>query len=171
MDRTKKNLQEAFSGESQARNKYMFFAKVARKEGLHYIADIFEETARNEEQHAKDHFKLLGGIGDTVANLRDAVDGENFEATKMYPEFAKVAQEEGQQQAANLFKQVAKVEADHRDRYQKLLDLLTNDSVFKRDSPITWKCLKCGWSVESTEPPNKCPACQHPAHYFEPSDL
>ncbi len=171
MSKTEKNLQEAFSGESQARNKYMFFAKAARKEGLYYIADIFEETAQNEVQHAKDNFKLLNGIGNTVANLKEAIDGENYEATSMYPEFAKTAEEEGKKEIAAFFKQVAKVEAQHRDRYKKLLELLESDSAFKRDKPVTWKCIKCGWSVESTEPPPKCPACKHPTNYFEPSDF
>lgn len=171
MNKTDKNLQEAFAGESQARNKYMFFAKAARKEGLHYVADIFEETAINEEQHAKDNYKLLKSIGKTAENLKDAIAGENFEATSMYPEFAKTAKDEGNKEAAFFFGQVAKVEAKHRDRYQKLLDLLESDSIFKRESPITWKCIKCGWSTEGTEPPPKCPACKHPANYFEPSDI
>jgi rubrerythrin len=170
MNRTDENLQKAFAGESQARNKYMFFAKAARKEGLHYVADIFEETARNEEQHAKDNYKLLKPIEKTAANLKDAIAGENFEATSMYPEFAKVAKDEGNKEAAAFFSQVAKVEAEHRDRYQKLLDLLESDSLFKRESPVIWKCIKCGWSTEGTEPPPKCPACKHPANYFEPSD-
>lgn len=171
MSQTEKNLLEAFAGESKARNQYMFFAKAARKEGLHYIADIFAETARNEEQHAKDNFKLLSGLGDTAANLRAAIAGENYEATSMYPGFAKTAKEEGNTEAVTFFKHVAKVEAEHRDRYQKLLDLLENNSIFSRDAPITWKCIKCGWAVEGPEPPQKCLVCQHPTNYFEPSDI
>lgn len=171
MSQTEKNLQEAFAGESKARNQYMFFAKVARKEGFHYIANIFEETARNEEQHAKDNFKLLAALGDTATNLRKAIEGENYEATSMYPDFAKTAQEEGNSEAALFFKTIANVEAQHRDRYQKLLDLLENGSIFKRDTPLTWKCMKCGWSVEGTEPPENCPVCKHPTSYFEPSDF
>lgn len=171
MEQTEKNLQEAFAGESKARNQYMFFAKAARKEGLHYIADIFEQTALNEEQHAKDNFKLLAGIGTTEANLKKAIAGEHYEATTMYPEFAKKAAKEGNQKAAAFFKQVAKVEAHHRDRYQKLLDMLENGTVFKRKTPVTWECIKCGWSAEGTEPPEKCPVCNHPSSYFKPSDF
>ena len=124
MSKTKENLQAAFAGESQARNKYTFFAEVARQEGYRYIAKIFEETAENEKQHAKDHLKMLAGIGDTVANLKEAIGGEDYETQSMYPGFAKDAEEEGDSAAANAFKQVAKIEAHHRARYRKLLELV-----------------------------------------------
>lgn len=171
MSKTEENLKAAFAGESQARNKYTFYAKQARKEGYHYIAKIFEETAENEHQHAKDEFKLLGGIGDTAANLKDAMDGENYETTDMYPTFAKEAEEEGDEKAATLFSQIAKVEAHHRDRYKKLLELVNSGTVFKRETPIKWKCSKCGFTRDSNEPPPKCPVCAHPAEYFEPANL
>ncbi|MFP4497556.1 MAG: rubrerythrin [Vulcanimicrobiota bacterium] len=169
--KTEKNLMEAFSGESQARNKYTFFAKVARKEGYHYIARIFEETALNEMQHAKEEFKLLNGIGDTVANLKEAMGGEDYETNSMYPSFAKDAQEEGFKDAEVLFNQIGKVEAEHRDRYRKLLEMVENGTVYKREKPIKWKCSKCGFINEGTEPPVKCPCCKHPREYFEPEDL
>ena len=171
MSKTEKNLQDAFAGESQARNKYTYFAKVAKKEGYHYIAKIFEETAENEKRHAKDEFSLLGGIGDTAANLKEAFDGENYETIEMYPTFAKEAEEEGNVKAANLFRQIAKVEAHHRDRYKKLLEMVENGTVYKREEPITWKCSVCGFVHEGTEPPVKCPCCSHPQEYFEPANL
>jgi len=171
MSKTENNLKEAFSGESQARNKYTFFAKVARKENLHYVAKIFEETATNEEQHAKDHFKLLGGIGHTAANLKEAIAGEHYETSSMYPKFAEEADQEGNKQAALLFRQIAKVEAHHEARYKRLLDMLEKGTLYKRDVPIRWKCLKCGYVHEGTEPPSKCPTCQHPMEYFEPEDM
>jgi rubrerythrin len=168
--KTEKNLQAAFAGESQARNKYTYFAKVARKEGYPYIAKIFEETADNEKQHAKDEFKLLNGIGDTAANLKEALEGEMYETMTMYPTFAKEAEEEGYKDAARLFKQIAKVEADHANRYKKLLEMVQNGSVYKRATPIRWKCSKCGYIHEGTEPLAKCPSCLHPKEYFEPED-
>ncbi|MBU1975235.1 MAG: rubrerythrin family protein [Nanoarchaeota archaeon] len=171
MSKTEENLKEAFSGESQARNKYTYFAKVAQKEGYHYIAKLFEETAMNEMQHAKDEFKLLNGIGDTKANLKEAIDGENYETTEMYPNFAKDAEEEGNKEAANLFKQIAKVEAEHRDRYKKLLKRVEDGTVYKRDKPIKWKCSKCGYIHEGEEPPEKCPSCKHAKEYYEPEDM
>ena len=171
MSKTKKNLECAFAGESQARNKYNYFANVARKEGYHYIAKIFDETALNEMRHAKDEFNLLKGIGKTADNLKEAVEGENFETTEMYPTFAKEAEEEGNMEAARLFKQIAKVEAHHRDRYKKLLEMVEKGSVFKRDEKIEWKCSVCGYVYEGTEPPVKCPCCQHPREYYEPADL
>lgn len=171
MSKTEENLKAAFAGESQARNKYTYFAKIARKEGYHHIARIFEETADNESRHAKDEFNLLGGIGDTAANLEEAINGEQYETITMYPEFAKVADEEGHKEAANLFRQIAKVEAHHRDRYKKLLEMVKNGNVFKRDTAIKWKCGVCGYVHEGTEPPVKCPCCQHPREYYEPSDL
>ena len=171
MSKTEKNLQEAFAGESQARNKYTYYAEVARKEGYHYIAKIFEETAENERRHAKDHFKLLKGINDTASNLKDAIEGEDYETTKMYPDFVKDAEEEGNKEAANLFRQIAKVEAHHRDRYKKLLEMVENGTVYKRETPIKWKCSVCGYIYEGTEPPPKCPCCQHPKEYYEPANL
>jgi rubrerythrin len=168
MSKTEDNLKAAFAGESQARNKYTYFAKVAKKEGYNYIAKIFEETAENEVQHAKDEFKLLNGIGDTKSNLLDAIEGEDYETTTMYPDFAKDADEEGNVEAANLFRQIAKVETHHRERYKKLLKMVDNDTVFKREKPISWKCSKCGYIHVGTEPPTKCPTCKHPKEYYEP---
>ncbi len=168
MSKTEENLKAAFAGESQARNKYTYYAKVAREEGFLYIAKIFEETAENEMQHAKDEFRMLNGIGDTAANLQAAIDGEHYEVTEMYPEFARIAREEGNTAAAILFEQIAKVEAQHRDRYQKLLEMVKNGTVYKRDEPVKWKCSKCGYVHEGKEPPAKCPACKHPREYFEP---
>ena len=169
--KTEENLKTAFSGESQARNKYTYFAKVARKEGYHYIAKIFEETAENECQHAKDEFKLLNGIGTTEENLLEAMSGENYETQQMYPAFAKEAEEEGNSEAAALFRQIARVEAEHEGRYKKLLEMVRNGTVFKRETPIKWKCSKCGYILEGKEPPMKCPSCKHPREYFEPANM
>ena len=169
--KTMENLKAAFAGESQARNKYTYFAKVARNEGYQYIGDIFEETAMNEMQHAKDEFKKLGGIGDTAANLQEAIDGEHYETTTMYPDFAADAEEEGFKEIATLFRQIARVEAEHRDRYQKLREMVTSGSFFKRDTAIKWKCGKCGYIVDSKEPPAVCPACKHPREYYGPVTL
>jgi rubrerythrin len=171
MGTTEENLKAAFAGESQARNMYTFFAKVARQEGYHYIAKIFEETAMNEERHAKDEFKLLGGIGDTAANLKEAIGGEDHETKSMYPEFAEQAKAEGNKEAAALFMMIARVEAEHRDRYKKLLEMVENGTVYKRDEPIKWRCSKCGYIHEGTEPPPKCPACKHPREYYEPASM
>jgi rubrerythrin len=171
MSTTEENLKAAFAGESQARNKYTYYAKIARKEGYHYIARIFEETAENERRHAKDEFALLGGIGDTAANLEDAVNGEHYETITMYPEFAEQAAKEGNKEAAALFKMIGKVEAHHRDRYKKLLEMVKNGTVYKREQPIKWKCDVCGYIHEGTEPPAKCPCCKHPREHFEPANL
>lgn len=171
MSKTDDNLKAAFAGESQARNKYTFFAAVAKKEGLHYVAKIFEETADNERRHAKDEFDLLGGIGNTAANLKEAAGGEDYETTEMYPNFARQAEEDGNKQAAILFKQIAKIEKHHRDRYKKLLEMLENGTLYKRDTPIKWKCSVCGYIHDGTEPPAKCPCCGHPREYFEPANL
>ncbi len=171
MSKTEENLKAAFAGESQARNMYTYFAKVARKEGYHYIAKIFEETAINEMRHAKDEFALLGGIGDTVANLKEAIEGEHYETTTMYPEFAAAAEEEGNKEAAILFKMIARVEAEHRDRYKRLLEMVENGTVYKRDKPIRWKCAVCGYIHEGTEPPPKCPCCKHGREYYEPETI
>lgn len=169
--KTEKNLMDAFAGESQARNKYTYFAKVARKEGYHYIAKIFEETAENERQHAKNEFQLLNGIGTTAENLKEAMDGEMYETITMYPDFAKEAEEEGFKEAAVLFKMIAKVEAEHRDRYQRMLKMVEEGTVFEREEPIKWRCLKCGYIHEGKSAPGTCPCCKHPKEYFEPQDL
>ncbi|MFP4424300.1 MAG: rubrerythrin [Candidatus Woesearchaeota archaeon] len=166
--KTEENLKAAFAGESQARNKYDYYAKAARKEGFHYIARIFEETALNELQHAKDEFKRLNGIGDTKANLKAAIEGEHYETTDMYPTFAKEAEEEGNQDAANLFRQIAKVEEKHEKRFRKLLEMVENGTAYKRDNEITWKCSKCGYIHKGTQPPEECPSCKHPKEYYEP---
>ncbi len=171
MSKTEENLKAAFAGESQARNKYTYFAGVARKEGYLYIAKIFEETANNEKIHAKEEFKLLNGIGDTVANLKAAIEGEDYETTTMYPDFEKDAEEEGNKAAAVLFAQIGKIEAHHRDRYKKLLEMVEAGTVFKREQPIKWKCSVCGYVVDGKEPPPKCPGCQHPKEHYEPANL
>jgi rubrerythrin len=171
MERTQENLKTAFSGESQARNKYDYFAKVARKQGYLYIAKIFETTALNEMQHAKDEFKLLKGIGDTKKNLKEAIDGEDYETEHMYPEFAEIAREEGHKEAAELFEQIAKVEKEHRERYKRLLKMVEDGTVYKREKKIKWKCSKCGYVHEGTEPPKECPSCKHPHEYYEPEDV
>ncbi len=171
MSKTEENLQAAFAGESQARNKYTYFAGIARKEGYHYVAKILEETAENERRHAKDEFKLLGGLGDTAANLKAAVDGEMHETVTMYPQFAEEAEAEGNKAAANLFRQIAKIEKHHADRYKKLLEMVEKGTVYKRDKPIVWKCSVCGYTCEGAEPPPKCPCCKHPKEYFEPADM
>ena len=171
MSTTQDNLMAAFAGESQARNMYTFFAKVARKEGYHYIAKIFEETALNEMRHAQDELKLAGKLGDTAANLREAMGGENYETTTMYPDFAEQAMAEGNKEAAILFRMIARVEAEHRERYRKLLEMVENGTVFTRDQPIRWKCSVCGYIHEGTEPPGTCPCCKHPREYYEPEDM
>lgn len=171
MGKTEENLQAAFAGESQARNKYTYFAQVARNEGYHYVAKIFEEAAENERRHAKDELRLLGGIGTTADNLKAAIGGEDHETTSMYPGFAQEAEEEGNREAAVLFRTIAKVEAHHRDRYKKLLEMLEAGTLYKRDEPIKWKCSVCGYVHVGTEPPLKCPCCKHPREYYEPANL
>jgi rubrerythrin len=171
MSKTIENIKAAFAGESQARNKYTFFAEIARQEGYHYIAKIFEETAENEKQHAKDHLKLLNGLGDTVASLKEAIGGEHHETTEMYPSFAKEAEEEGNMEAAMSFTQVGKIEAHHRDRYKRILEMVEAGTVYKREQPIKWKCGICGYTVEGNEPPPKCPSCKNPREYYEPASM
>ena len=166
--KTEENLKAAFAGESQARNKYDYFAKAARKEKYYYIAKIFEETALNEMQHAKDEFRHLNGIGETAANLKAAIEGEHYEVVELYPTFAKEAAEEGEKRIAIMFKSIAKAEAAHRDRYKKLLEMIENGTVYKRENPIRWKCAVCGFIFEGKEPPAMCPACGHKREYFEP---
>jgi len=171
MGTTEEHLKAAFAGESQARNRYAYFAQVAHKEGLHYIGKIFEETSENEVRHAKEELKLLDGIGDTAANLREAMEGEHYETVSMYPEFAEQAEKEGNQAAANLFRQIAKIEKHHEARYRALLEMVENGTVYKRDEPIVWKCSVCGFIHEGTEPPETCPCCKHPREYYEPANL
>ena len=171
MSKTEENIKAAFAGESQARNKYTYFAEKAREEGYHYIAKIFEETAANEMEHARDHLKLLDGIGTTAENLKEAVSGEDYETVEMYPQFAKEAEEEGNQQAAILFKMIGKIEQHHWERYKKLLEMVENGTVFKREKPIKWKCSVCGYTYEGTEPPPKCPSCKNPKEYYEPANM
>ncbi len=171
MNKTQDNLKAAFIGESEARNKYTFYADVARKEGYHYIAKIFEETAENEKYHALEEIKMLLGESSTRANLKEAVGGENYESEDMYPRYAKEAELEGNQAAAILFNQIAKIEQHHRDRFQVLLDMVNNEMVYKRDEPIKWKCSVCGYVYKGTEPPPRCPYCKHTREYYEPANL
>jgi rubrerythrin len=168
MSKTNENLKAAFAGESQARNKYTYFASSARKENLFYIAKIFEATANNEMQHAKDEFKLLNGLGDTKANLKAALEGEMYETITMYPEFAKDAEKDGNAEAAKLFRAIAAVEKHHAERYKKILEMVENGTVFKRDKPIKWRCSECGYIYEGKEPPKECPCCKHAREYYEP---
>ena len=167
--KTEKNLMEAFAGESQARNKYTFYASKARKEGYEQISAIFAESADNEKEHAEMWFKALHdeAVPDTITNLKDAADGENYEWTTMYAEFAKVAKEEGFDKIANLFEKVGEVEKEHEKRYRKLLANIENDEVFKKDTVSTWKCRNCGHVLESDAAPELCPVCSHPKAYFE----
>jgi len=178
--RTERNLLIAFAGESQARNRYTYFASQARKEGYEQIAAVFLETADNEKEHAKRFFKFLEGgmveisavfpagvIGNTRENLKAAAEGENYEHTKMYPEFAKIAQEEGFPEIAEVFKAVAVAERQHERRYLALLENIEKDRVFKRDGVVRWKCRNCGYVHEGVEAPEECPSCAHPRAYFE----
>jgi rubrerythrin len=165
--RTEANLMAAFAGESQARNKYTYFASVAKKEGLEQIAAIFLETADNEKEHAKRLLKFLNGIGDTKQNLKTAAEGENYEWTSMYKEFEKVAREEGFNEIADVLREIGEVEEEHEKRYRKLLQNLNDGTVFKKDKPVKWRCRNCGYVYEGTEPPEVCPACAHPRAYYE----
>ena len=166
---TEKNLMAAFSGESEARNKYTYFASKARKEGYEQIAAIFEETALNEKEHAKIWFKLLNGgeIPSTLENLNAAAAGENYEWTDMYEGFAKTAKEEGFDRIAYLFEEVGKIEKEHEARYKKLIENLQDGLVFSRDGDKIWKCRNCGHIVIGKEAPAVCPVCNHPQSYFE----
>lgn len=178
--RTEKNLLKAFAGESQAMNRYLFFAKAAKNEGLEQIAAIFEKTAWQEQQHAKRFFKFLEGgeveitasypagiIGTTAENLKAAAMGENEEWTDLYPTFSEIAKEEGFPAIAAAFKIIAKVEAEHEKRYLRLLNRLEKNEVFKREEATRWECRNCGYIHEGTNPPENCPACQHPKAFFE----
>ncbi|MBE5777112.1 MAG: rubrerythrin family protein [Clostridiales bacterium] len=164
--KTEKNLQTAFAGESQARNKYTYFASKAKKDGYVQIAQIFEETANNEKEHAKIWFKLLNGIGSTVENLKAAAEGENYEWTDMYATFAKEAKEEGFNDIAFLFEQVAAIEKEHEERYLKLLANVEGELVFSKDGDAVWQCLNCGHIVVGKKAPEVCPVCAHPQAYF-----
>ena len=165
--RTEQNLMAAFAGESQARNKYTYFASKAKKEGYVQIANLFLETADNEKEHAKIWFKLLGGIGSTEENLAAAADGENFEWTDMYVQFAREAREEGFDEIAALFEGVAAIEKEHEERYRRLLKNLKDGLVFSRDGDKIWQCSNCGHIVVGREAPEICPVCAHPQAYFQ----
>lgn len=165
--KTEANLMTAFAGESQARNKYTYYASKAKKDGYVQIAALFEETANNEKEHAKIWFKLLhGGIGDTIDNLKDAAAGENYEWTDMYAGFAKTAREEGFDHIADLFEGVAKIEKEHEERYLKLVKNLEDGLVFSRDGDVIWQCANCGHIVIGKKAPEVCPVCAHPQAYF-----
>jgi len=178
--RTEQNLLKSFAGESQARNRYEFFAKAAKKEGYEQISRIFQETANQEKEHAKRFFKFLEGgmteitatypagiIGSTIENLKAAAEGENEEWTELYPEFAKIAKEEGFSKIAIAFEMIAKVEAEHERIYLKLLQNISKDTVFMKDGKVWWKCINCGFVYESEKALEKCPACLHPKSYMQ----
>ena len=178
--KTEKNLLAAFAGESQARNRYTYFASQAKKDGYEQICGFFLDTAENEKEHAKRFFKFLEGgeteitatypagiIGTTKDNLKAAAAGENLEYTKLYPDFAAVAEKEGFKDVAETFRQISVAERQHEKRYLGLLAGLTNNTVFKKDKPIKWRCRNCGYIYEGTSAPDKCPACLHPTAYFE----
>lgn len=177
---TEKNLLTAFAGESQARNRYTYFASQARKEGYMQIAAIFEETANQEKEHAKREFKFLQGgeveiaaafpagvIGNTLENLKEAAAGEHYENTEMYPGFAKIADKEGFSEIAEVFRNIAVAEKHHEDRYVALAKNITEGRVFKREKPVRWVCRNCGYVHEGTEAPDVCPSCAHPQAHFE----
>ncbi|MBP5328469.1 MAG: rubrerythrin family protein [Spirochaetaceae bacterium] len=166
---TEKNLMAAFAGESQARNKYTYFASAAKKEGFEQIAAIFEATANNEKEHAKMWFKELAGIGNTAANLKAAADGENFEWTDMYEGFAKTAEKEGFKELAAKFRGVAAIEKRHEERYRALLKNVETAAVFEKSEVKVWECRNCGHIVVGTKAPDVCPVCAHPQAYFEVS--
>ena len=167
--KTEENLRNAFSGESMARNKYTYYAAKAKKEGYEQLASIFEETANNEKEHAKMWFKLLhdGDVPSTIDNLKDAINGENFEWTDMYSSYAKVAREEGFDNIAYLFEEVGKIEKEHEERYKKLLNNIEDGIVFSRDGDMVWQCRNCGHIVIGKKAPEVCPVCKHPKSYFE----
>lgn len=164
---TEKNLEAAFAGESQARNKYTYFASVAKKQGFEQIADLFLKTAGNEKEHAKMWFKELNGIGDTAENLLAAAEGENYEWTDMYEDFAKTAEEEGFTELAHKFRLAAAIEKHHEERYRALLRNVETAEVFKRSEIKVWECRNCGHIVVGKEAPEVCPVCNHPQSYFE----
>ncbi len=178
--RTEKNLLAAFAGESQARNRYTYFASAARKEGYEQIANIFAETAENEKEHAKVFFKYLEGgeaeitatypsgiIKDTKSNLEAAAAGEKLEWTTLYSDFGKIAKDEGFSEVSRSFEQISKVEKFHESRYRKLIENISKSEVFKKKSSVKWHCINCGYVLEGVEPPNECPACKHPKAFYE----
>lgn len=165
--KTEENLQAAFAGESQARNKYTYFASAAKKEGYEQIAAIFLETAEQEKEHAKLHLKALGGIGDTAVNLQAAAAGENDEWRDMYPRMAQEAREEGFEEIARLFEGIAGIEKEHRARYKALLGNVENGAVFKKQGKVRWRCRNCGYTFEGDGAVELCPVCKHPRAYFE----
>ncbi len=178
--KTEQNLLKSFAGESQARNRYEFFAKIAKKEGYEQISNIFQETANQEKEHGKRFFKFLEGgeveivatypagkIGTTKENLKASAEGENEEWTDLYPQFADIAEEEGFSEIAEAFRMIAKVEAEHERRFLKLLQNISEDKVFMRDGKVWWKCLNCGYVYESEEALEMCPACLHPKSYMQ----
>ncbi len=188
MQKTIQNLVKAFIGESQARNRYTFYAKIAKKEGFEQISEIFLLTADNEREHAKWLFRLINELkkkssetldkikveavtpttlGDTVQNLKAAIAGENYEHTQMYPDFAEVAEEEGFPEIARRLRAIAVAEKHHEERYQKLLKEVEGNTVFKKERKVYWVCRKCGYIHEGEEPPDECPSCSHPKNYFE----
>ncbi|KZX13526.1 rubrerythrin-1 [Methanobrevibacter filiformis] len=184
MSKTLENLTKAFIGESQARNRYTIYSKQATKEGFHEIAEIFLKTADNEREHAKWLFRLINQIkenddpviveadantilGDTATNLRSAIEGEHYEANTMYPEFAEIAKEEGFNEIAIRLENIGKAEVHHENRYKNLLKNVEDGTILLKDTKVTWECRKCGFSVEGTKPPAKCPSCDHPEEYFE----
>ncbi|MCH5266857.1 MAG: rubrerythrin family protein [Lachnospiraceae bacterium] len=167
---TEKNLQAAFAGESGARNKYTYFASVAKKQGFEQIADIFRKTADNEKEHAKMWLKELQGIGDTAENLKAAAEGENFEWTDMYEDFAKTAEEEGFTELAEKFRAVGAIEKHHEERYRALLKNVETAQVFEKSEVKVWECRNCGHIVVGTAAPEECPVCNHPQAYFEVSE-
>jgi len=178
--KTEKNLLAAFAGESQARNRYTYFASAARKEGLEQIANIFTETAENEKEHAKVFFKYLeggdveitasypaGAIRNTKTNLEEAAAGENMEWTAIYQDFSKTARDEGFAEVGRSFEQIAKVERFHESRYRKLINNIADSEVFKKKAAVKWHCINCGYVVEGAEAPKECPACKHPQAFYE----
>ncbi len=166
--KTEKNLMEAFAGESMARNKYTYFASIAKKEGMEQIAAFFQETADNEKEHAKRLAKFLELIGNTEENLKEAAAGENYEWTDMYPRFAKEAKEEGFDEIASVLEEIGEVEEEHEKRYLALLERIKEGSVFQRDTEIEWQCRNCGYVHQGKEAPSECPACAHPQSFFQP---
>ena len=165
--KTEQCLKNAFAGESQARNRYTYFASTAKKEGYEQIAAIFLETAEQEKEHAKLHLKLLGGIGDTAANLQAAAEGENYERISMYPGMAKVARDEGFEDIARFFDNLAKIEKEHEARYRKMLANLQSGQVFAKAGKVKWRCRECGFTYEGEKALATCPVCKHPQAYFE----
>ncbi len=166
--KTEQNLKDAFAGESKARNKYSFFADVAKEEGYEQISAIFNETAGNEKEHAEVWYKILhDGLGSTLENLKDATEGETYEHTSMYPEYAKIAKEEGFDDLARLFEEAAKIERTHSIRYLKLAQNIEKEEVFHKANVVVWECRNCGERVVGTEAPEKCPFCGYPQAYFQ----